>query len=527
MKFRSPRSLFAVTYLAVTFVGYAGLIQIALAAATAGPAPTPAQPTSAGSVSAPNKSVVRVLTTVQTPSPLKPWSRAEPAQLVSSGIVIEEKRILCNAHSLLYAERIQVEPGPNEPRLAATIQTIAPGIDLALLTVKDDALFDSHPPLARQAALPSQGDEVFEFGFPPNGDRLSAAKGTVSLIEYAAYNYPISGLRVQVNYSFNPDNSGGPVLLKDKMIGLAHAYRGGPQNTGFVIPSEEIASFLKDAERGRVDSRPALLDELQTLDNANLRTYLKLPPTVHGMMAHKPASADPGYPLKEWDVICKVGDFAVDDQGMIQTNNLKVRFQYLTQFLARDGKLPMTVFRAGREVPIELPLGIRPMLIEDLEGKQPPYFICGPMAFTTVSIQFVDILTRGTAGNGIMGYLSAFGSPLAKRIGDTPAFEGEELVVVPAQFFDHPLARGYSDPRFQVVKTINGVPIRNLKHLIEVVRESKDDFLSIQFDSRHSETLVFPRADMIRATAEILAQERISAQGSAEVMAVWNAKAAK
>jgi hypothetical protein len=119
------------------------------------------------------------------------------------------------------------------------------------------------------------------------------------------------------------------------------------------------------------------------------------------------------------------------------------------------------------------------------------------------------------------------GSPLVKRIGDKPAFAGEELVVVPSPFFPHQLAKGYSDPFCQVVKTINGIPIKNLNHLVEVLRDAKSQFITVEFNSRDGETLVFPRADMPAATDEILTDNGVRSQGSPDTLAIWNAKSSQ
>ena len=92
-----------------------------------------------------------------------------------------------------------------------------------------------------------------------------------------------------------------------------------------------------------------MFDDLQTLENPALREFLKLDKSVEGMVVHKPDSSDPAYPLKEWDVITKIGDTPVDDQGMIKLGaNLRVRFQYLVQKIAKNGKVPLTVVRAGK-----------------------------------------------------------------------------------------------------------------------------------------------------------------------------------
>ena len=97
----------------------------------------------------------------------------------------------------------------------------------------------------------------------------------------------------------------------------------------------------------------------------------------------------------------------------------------------------------------------------------------GPLVFSTATEQFVSGLLRGNRASRWINWLSAMGSPLVKRVGEKPAFEGEEIVVVSSPFFPHKLAKGYSDPFCQVVKTVNGIPIKNLGHLVKVLRDAK------------------------------------------------------
>jgi hypothetical protein len=187
--------------------------------------------------------------------------------------------------------------------------------------------------------------------------------------------------------------------------------------------------------------------------------------------------------------------------------------------------LPLTVVRGGKESHVELPVSPKhPMLLPDLGNTYPSYFIYGPLVFSSASEQFVHELTSGTRGARWMSWLSFRGSPLITRISSRPAFDGEELVVVPAPFFPHKLAEGYSDPFAQVVKSVNGIRVKNLGHLVEVLRDSKDKFITIAFDDRAGETMVFPRAEMLAATDGILTDNGIRSQGSPDTMAIWNAK---
>jgi hypothetical protein len=66
------------------------------------------------------------------------------------------------------------------------------------------------------------------------------------------------------------------------------------------------------------------------------------------------------------------------------------------------------------------------------------------------------------------------------------------------------LGKGYGDPVGRVVKEVNGIPIKNLRHLVETIRDCRDEFLTFHFADNFSETLVFYRVEMEKATADIL-----------------------
>jgi S1-C subfamily serine protease len=472
-------------------------------------------------------SVVKVFSTVRYPDPYKPWTKQAPTEVTGSGVVIEGKRILSNAHVVLYASQVQIQANQAGDKISATVESIAPGIDLAVLKLDDEKFFDTRPPLARANTLPDIKDTVMAYGYPTGGTSLSITKGIVSRIEFTAYNYPVSGLRIQIDAAINPGNSGGPAVVGDKMIGLAFSHLTSAENIGYIIPCEEIELFLQDIADGHYDGKPAMFDELQTLENPKLRSFLKINDSVEGMIVHKPDSTDAGYPLKEWDVITRIGDTRVDDQGMIKLNgNLRVRFPYLIQKIAKNGKVPLTVVRAGKEIQVELPVAsTRPLVIPDWGGDYPPYFVYGPLVFSSASTEFVGgIMRNSTPGRNWVTYLITTASPLLKRMGDKPSFEGERLVVVSSPFFPHKLSKGYSNPIAHVVKSINGIPIKNLGHLVEVLRDSKDEFIIIEFDSRGNEAEVFSRAEMLAATEEILTDNGVRSQGSPDTLAIWNAK---
>ena len=267
------------------------LLIVALVAGTAGVRTARAADDTQSSAPIPTNlgnAVVKVFATLRMPDPYRPWAKQAPQDITASGVVIEGHRILTNAHAVLYSSEVQIQGTGAGDKIAASVEAVAPGIDLAVLKLDDDSFFATHAPIARASALPQIKDAVLAYGFPMGGTSLSITKGIVSRIEFVSYNFPVSGLRIQVDAAINPGNSGGPAIAGDKMIGLAFSRLGDAQNIGYIIPNEEIELFLKDIADGRYDGKPAFFDDLQTLENPALRSFLKLDKAVSGIVVHQP-----------------------------------------------------------------------------------------------------------------------------------------------------------------------------------------------------------------------------------------------
>jgi hypothetical protein len=227
--------------------------------------------------------------------------------------------------------------------------------------------------------------------------------------------------------------------------------------------------------------------------------------------------------LKEWDVITHIGDTPIDNQGTIKLGkDLRVQFAYEIQRVAKDGKLPLTIVRAGKAAKIELPVSSEhPTLVADLHGGYPPYFIYGPMCFSIATRQ---MLSNFDGNPGTMRALSFLKSPLATMAFDSPTPDLEELVVISSPFFPNKLANGYSSATGAVVSRVNGIPIKSLKALVELLRDLKDPFVTVEFDQKGGEALVFSRQAIVDATEDILTDNGVRAQGSPDLLAVWQAK---
>ena len=104
---------------AIAQAGGQGAAPAPAAAAATTPAPSPAV----------ENSVVKIFSTLRRPDPYKPWTKATPQEVTGSGVVIEGKRILTNAHVVGYASQVQVQASQDGDKIGATVVAIAPGID--------------------------------------------------------------------------------------------------------------------------------------------------------------------------------------------------------------------------------------------------------------------------------------------------------------------------------------------------------------------------------------------------------------
>jgi len=468
-----------------------------------------------------DNSVVKVFATVSAPDLSRPWSKQPPIDISASGVVIEGKRILTNAHVVTYASEVQIQANQAGDKISATVAAVAPGMDLALLKLDEESFFTAHPPLPRATALPHIKDAVLAYGFPTGGTSLSITKGIVSRIEFVPYQLATSGLRIQIDAAINPGNSGGPAIADGRMIGLAFSRLSNSENIGYIIPDEEIERFLQQVAAGGYTGKPALRDEFQTLENPALRSFLKLDPAVHGLVVRRTHETRSPSALKQWDVVTHIADVAVDDQGMINiAPELRLSAGYLVQTKAHNGMLPLTIVRAGKTLHVDEPVPLQyPLMISALEGTYPRYFIYGPLVFEAASQDFL-----GARAKDLGALMFASGSPLMTLWGEPPQPERSELVVVPAPLFPHRLSKGYGSPAGAVVKSVNGAPVRSLADLVARLRDLKDEFVSFEFDGRLGEALVFRREEVLASTEQILTDNGVRAQGSPDVLRIWERK---
>jgi S1-C subfamily serine protease len=475
------------------------------------------------------QAVVKIHATIRPPDVYRPWMKSTPQEITGSGVVVTGKRILTNAHMVSHASQVFVKPNKSSEKLLASVESIAAGIDLAILKLDDPGFFDGHPALPTSAKVPSLQQTVYTYGYPEGGTELATTRGIVSRIEFGEYYGTTEGLRIQIDAAINPGNSGGPVVVDGRMVGLVFSKLQQADNIGYIIPMEEIELFLHDVQDGRYDGKPVFIDELQNLENDALRARLKLHKKTTGILVRKTTPRTGPYPLQPGDVITQIGNHPIDNMGMVQLEaDRLIRFQYRIQQCVRDNQVALLIVRDGKELKVDVPVGpeYNRWLVPFLDSRYPSYFIYGPLVFTELTDEYVRSITYAMSSNNdgadrVLSLLNA-SNPIYTRYGERPAFAGERLVVVCHPMFTHKISKGYKGPYTDVVAMVNGIQVRNLKHLVTTLRNSTGEFIEFKFHGSYADTIVFNRKEVLDATEEILNDNGIRQQYSTDIGPVWN-----
>lgn len=345
------------------------------------------------------QAVFKIHVTVQRADHAQPWQAGLPGSGSGSGFLIDRKRLLTNAHVVSDATFIEVQRHGDTRKYPARVVFAGHDCDLAVLEADDQELFAGLTPLPLGTALPVLGEEVHAIGFPMGGTMLSLTRGVVSRIDMGGYAHSgvDSHLVIQTDAAINPGNSGGPVVLNDKVIGVAFQGLMGGQNIGYAIPLPVVRHFLDDIEDGHYHGYPEL--GVATLDSRNpaLRRALRLPDDARGALVTRVDlfGAAMGR-LVPGDVLLAVDGSPVAPDGTVRLGDVAINFGELVERKQWGERMVFEVWRTGEVARVEFPLDNPPdpFSYRNEYDVLPEYLLSGGLLFVPISRGFL-----GTLGN--------------------------------------------------------------------------------------------------------------------------------
>lgn len=431
------------------------------------------------SSSLPSNIIVKIQTVRNPPNFQQPWQNVGQHTTHGTGFIINEYRILTNAHVVSDSVFIHVRQAGKTKKFSAEVEYFDHESDLAILTVADKDFFKgvvAYP----IGELPDVRDKVAVYGFPDGGDKLSITEGVVSRIEHISYAYSGSFLlSCQIDASINSGNSGGPVIFDNKIVGVAfQGMNSGYDNIGYMIPAPVIKQFLSDAEDGIITGIPDLGITMQKLESPYLRKFYKLGVDEHGALINKISIGSPSASfLKSEDVILSVDGADVAYDGTIEfRKDQRTYFGYIIQNKQIGDLVTLSVKRDGRTLEIEIPLkkaiGFN-RLVPFRHEVKPKYYIYGGVVFQPLTLNYLTEF-------GAIGDWFRF-APVELMdyyLNGELKYKDQEIVILSAVLADS-INIGYHELAENVIKTANGITVKNFSHFIEIVESSEEEYLLI------------------------------------------------
>ena len=458
--------------------------------------------------------LVKIYTSSQTPNFGRPWTPGTIDSSTGSGCVISERRILTNAHVVSDQTFVQVRRNGQADKHVARVLFVSHEADLAVLTVDDARFFEGIKPL-EVGALPTMRQEVSVLGFPEGGDTLSVTRGVVSRIEHHGYVH--SGrhlLAGQIDAAINPGNSGGPVTDGARLVGVAMQNIPSLDNVAYMIPQPVIDRFLEDIADGRYDGVPRLGVRWQPLENPALKRRYEVSGGLTGVLV---TGIYPGSPaaefLQENDILLSVDGHRIANDGTVEfRSGERTAFTYFIDVRQAGQGVAVSFLRQGQMRSGNLVLrwlpGAGELIRERQYDSRPPYFIFGGVTFVPLTRNYLHAY-------GPEWYRDAPDALLAAQ-GILPAEAGEQVVLI-AQVLPADVNEGYHDVRAEIVRQVDGVKPRDLRHLVELLEGGESEFVAIAHGAGRQ--LVLDRA-LARATnGKILRQYQIESDRSADLSA--------
>lgn len=423
-----------------------------------------------GFTAEPERSVVQISTASQQPVWDAPWRFESLRRSSGSGFVIKGKKIMTNAHVVSWARQLLVRKYQDPRPYVARVTYAAHDCDLAIIEPDDPTFFEGLEPL-EIGDLPEVRSTVVTYGYPAGGEQISYTRGVVSRIELQSYSHigNRAYLAAQTDAAINPGNSGGPVIQDDRVVGVAFQGIPGLENAGFFITTTLVKHFLEDIEDGRYDGFPQAGVRIVALQNPAYRRALQLPDdSVGARIDHifdVPSSREL---LRVDDVILKVGDYTVGSDSTIIYQNNRVFLGAAFSDIQHGEKIPMKLWRDGRELDISLPLYTyakdRP------EGNQydilPRYLVYGGLVFVPLSRDYMRTLGSGW-GDPINQPLMF---ELFYRHHESPETARTEPVVL-ASVLSHAVNANFGVRARALVDQINGIRIEKLEDVVRAFEQ--------------------------------------------------------
>ena len=419
------------------------------------------------------KALVKVYTSHQLFDYLSPWQYGQSANSTATGFIIDGERIITNAHAVLNSKFLQVRKEGDSKKYKAVVKFTSEEYDLALVEIEDKSFFKGTVPL-KLGTLPEIQEKLTVYGYPLGGDKLSTTQGIVSRMEHNTYTLTNRKFLIgQTDAAINSGNSGGPVVSKGKVVGVAFAGLNSADNIGYFIPVNILNNFLEDIKDGKYDGSPLLGLEWLELESPSHRRMLGIEDKTGGILIKKVFKNSPfeGV-LQKNDVLMKLDNYPIEYDGTIEfRKNEKTDFSYVNQQKKYGDNLSYEIIRDKKIKTGQVKLNkkdIEYTVVTDVTIETPPsYMVYGGLLFEPLT------------SNYMAGVVEKLGSVYDKE----ELYKDYKQLVVLVRVLPFDVNLGYTDAVNQIIVKVNGEKYKDFKDFAQKVKNVKSGFIIFENDN--------------------------------------------
>ena len=419
------------------------------------------------------KALVKVYTSHQLFDYLSPWQYGQSANSTATGFIIDGERIITNAHAVLNSKFLQVRKEGDSKKYKAVVKFTSEEYDLALVEIEDKSFFKGTVPL-KLGTLPEIQEKLTVYGYPLGGDKLSTTQGIVSRMEHNTYTLTNRKFLIgQTDAAINSGNSGGPVVSKGKVVGVAFAGLNSADNIGYFIPVNILNNFLEDIKDGKYDGSPLLGLEWLELESPSHRRMLGIEDKTGGILIKKVFKNSPfeGV-LQKNDVLMKLDNYPIEYDGTIEfRKNEKTDFSYVNQQKKYGDNLSYEIIRDKKTKTGQVKLekkDIKYTVVTEVTIETPPsYMVYGGLLFEPLT------------SNYMAGTIEKLGSVYDRE----ELYKDYKELVVLVRVLPFDVNLGYTDAENEIIVKVNGEKYKDFKDFAQKVKNVKSGFIVFENDN--------------------------------------------
>lgn len=451
------------------------------------------------------KALVKVYSSHQSYNYLSPWQYGESTSSTATGFIIEGNKVITNAHAVLNSKFLQIRKEGDSKKYKAKVEYISEEYDLALIELEDGTFFKGTQPL-KMGSLPAIKERVAVYGYPLGGDKLSTTQGIVSRMEHSYYTLTDTKFLIgQTDAAINSGNSGGPVISKGKVVGVAFAGLSTADNIGYFIPVNILVNFLEDIKDGTYDGPPSLGIGWAELESKSHRKMLGVENLNGGILINKIYKNSPFEGILEKnDVLMKLDNYNIDYDGMIEfRKNEKTDFTYVNQQMNYGDTLNYEIIRNKKlktgQVKLEKKNTVYSVITDVTIETPPSYLIYGGLLFEPLTSNYMTVAIED----------------LFLVYGKEENYKEYDQLVVLVRVLPFDVNLGYSDAVNEVILKVNGEKYKDFKDFAQKVKNVKTEFIVFENDKGHE--IVLDVKEVEEQKEELLGNYNITSEMSDDI----------